>query len=213
MGLLLSQEYWSHATNQMWDLLPPRDRPMGRDRVIEFLEVAQRTLDQLVDDKDFYHDLHLLAKLAAAAPGVPPKETAEFRNFIDRFLEFERTLFLQSGMNEDAVSHLLGDIACVAEQINDIHVDIYGMAGRLKALRERLRVIRAEEREFLQSETRCRYTWRIVKGCAIVGVDGGTAAAANLIFPILGGIVSAGPALLSIKVGAAMVSDALKDRI
>ena len=213
MGILLNQQHWSHATNQMWGLLPPRDRPMGRDQVIQFLDVAQKTLDQLVDDKDFYHDLHLLAKLSALAPDAPPKETAEFRNFIDRFLETERTLFLQSNMNEDAASDLLRDIAHVAEQINDIHVDVYGMAARLKALAERLRGIRAGERDTLLSEARCRYTWKVIKGCAIVGIDGGTVAAANVMFPILGGILSAGPALISIKVGAAMVSDVLKDRI
>jgi hypothetical protein len=197
----------------MWELRPTREGVMEHKQAIEFLEIALKTLEELVHDKDFYQDLSMVAKLAAAAPGVPPKETAEFRRFLDGFLAAERALLIQSKINEDAAADILEEIARIVEVIKDVQVDILGLAARLNLVIERIRTALRDEMETLRRETRHRDIWRVIKGCAIVGIDSGSVAAVNLALPIIGGVLAAGPALLSIKVGAAVVSDVMKDKI
>jgi hypothetical protein len=213
MGILLDPEYWGNAINRMWAVLPPRDNPMSREQTIAFLDIAQKTLDDLVQDKDFHQDLDTLAKLAEAAPRVPPKETEFFRRFLNRFLVGEEALLRQSGMNVEAIDRLIMEIGEIAGAVSDIKVDIRGLEKRLIVFTENLRKARRDEMGHLETENRRRDTWKVIKGCAIVGVDGGSVFAANLVAPIIGALVSGGPALLSIEVGATMVSDVLKDKI
>jgi len=116
-GFLLDQEHWSRAINEMWEVRPTRDSVMDRAQVIKFLEIAEKALIDLVHDPKFAHDLHTVAQLAAQAPDVPPKETVEFRRFLERFLASERALLIQSNMNEDAAVEILADIARIVETI------------------------------------------------------------------------------------------------
>jgi hypothetical protein len=186
---------------------------MEREKVISFLDIACRTLQELIHDRAFHEDLRTLAALGAAAPMIPPRPTPTFQAFLNRFMSFERTLLIQSKMNENVAADLLHDIRQIAELIHEVEVDIHALEQRLKDVAERTCSALRSETAALTRETQSRETWKVIKGCAIVAIDGGSAWAAHLIVPIIGGLVSAGPALLSIRIGSAMVSDVLRDRI
>jgi hypothetical protein len=115
-------------------------------------------------------------------------------------------------MNEEAAADLLSDVRQIVELMDVAHVDVRGLALQLRLAANRTCAAHKSENKVLQTEARSRETWKLTKGCAIVCIDGGSVAIANLISPIIGGLVSGGPALISIQVGATMVSDVLKDR-
>jgi hypothetical protein len=213
MGILFDGEHWSRAVNGMWELRRPRESVMPIGNIVAFLEIACKTLEDLIYDKDFDSDLALAAKLAAAAPGVPPTGTEQFDRFLDRFIGAERTLFIQSKMDEHVAANLLSEIRQTVEFLNKTHVDIRGLAQGLKRVTELTCSASKREADAVEADRRGRNTWKAIKGCAIIGIDGGSTVAAGLIHPILAGLVGAGPALVSIKVGGAMVSDVLKDII
>ncbi|MEY9604311.1 hypothetical protein ABIF74_009003 [Bradyrhizobium japonicum] len=213
MGKLLDPHHWSRAVDQLWVLVPARGNVMPGPNLVTFFSVACKTLEQLVDDEDFDADLNMLAQLVAAAPDVPPKETSDFRRFLESFLAAERALLIQSKMNEEAAAEILSDVRQVVELMDVANVDIRGLALQLRLAAKRTCAAHKSENKVLQTEARYRETWKVIKGCAIVGIDGGSVAIASLIKPIIGGIVAAGPALISARVGSTMVSDVLKDRI
>ena len=132
---------------------------------------------------------------------------------MESFLAAERALLIQSKMNEEAPVDLLSDVRQIVELMDVANVDVRGLALQLRLAAKRTCSAHKSENKVLQTEARYRETWKVIKGVAIVGIDGGSVAIANLIYPIMGGLVSAGPALLSTKVGAAMVSDVLKNKI
>ena len=197
----------------MWVEKPAGDAVMDRGSVIRFLEIAEKTLTDLVQDRKLPRDLQTVARLTAASPDVPPKETAEFRKFLDRFLGCERALLLQSGMIEAAATEILSDLEAIAEAIREPVLDVYGLQAKLNLVTERIRAARNKELVIIQRETLGKNVWRVVKGCALLGIDGGSIYIANLIVPILGGVISAGPAALSIKVGISIASEGAKEII
>jgi hypothetical protein len=213
MGKLLDPHHWSRAVDEMWALVPARGSVMPGANLVRFFSVACKTLEQLVADKDFDADLSVLAKLVSVAPGVPPKDTSDFRRFLESFLAAEHALLIQSKMNEEAAAEVLSDVRQIVELMDVAEVDVRGLALQLRLAAKRTCAAHKSENKVLQTEARYRETWKVIKGCAIVGIDGGSVAIASLIHPIIGGLVSAGPALISIRVGSTMVSDVLKDKI
>jgi hypothetical protein len=120
MGKLLDPHHWSRAVDEMWALVPARGNVMPGTNLAAFFSVACKALEQLVADKDFDADLNVLAKLVSVAPGVPPKDTNDFRRFLESFLASEHALLIQSKMNEEAAA----DAGSVAAATPSTHATV-----------------------------------------------------------------------------------------
>ncbi len=212
MGILLDEKHWARAINKMWELRPPRHEPMPREQVAEFLQVACRSLSDLLEDPEFLPDLRYVAELSRKAGGVPPVASQEFTRFFEEFMRAERALLLQSGMDLDSASDLLEEIDQITQIIQHFDHDVVDLGGRLEFATKLACDSSWKEADVAEQESRIRDVWRVVKGGAIVGIDGAAAAAGTIFGGIVGGVVAAGPAAASVSFGSALIYDAVKNR-
>jgi hypothetical protein len=172
MGVLLDPNHWTRAVNEIWRLRPTPGEPLSMDKARQILQIACKTLNDLVNDPDFGKDLKHLIALAASAPGVPSANAKEFADFIAQFQRAEREMLLSSKMEERAVVELLAGTAiefanllALASNVDEIERRVRWLAK--KTCEINLDMVREEDRAAFVDDVR-----NAIAGIAMVAVDG-----------------------------------------
>lgn len=204
MGALLDSNHWVRAVNEIWRLRPAPGQPLSIDKAREILQIACKSLDDAVTDRDFRKDLNHLAELAANTPRVPPAGSKEFSDFIGQFQRAERDMLMASKMEEKAVVDLLNDTQRVFGNLVDWATSADEIERRVRWLAKKvcdlnLDMVSEEKRTEFVDDVR-----NAIAGIAVVAVDGAALLPAAVLPPV------AAIAKESIKFGFNKLTAALK---
>jgi hypothetical protein len=210
MGLLRDTIYWSNVSNQMFKMRPPAGVPLSRQETIIFLGTACKALTDLISDHDLEKDLNLAANILHQNAPPPDLFSSGVRDFLGEFARAEIVLLLQSGMDFDAAVNLVRELRRAAEFAKDINAKtVSTLRERLEPLRDKTCKATSDERNFLDKEARTLHFWRVVKGCAAIGIDTIVGGGALLIDPVvIGPLTGMAVGGASIGYGTAMIMKA-----
>lgn len=190
MGRLSDSSYWSRAIEDLWQYRPISNQPMTAEQLTGFLTSVCNTLDGLVTSKDFESDLEIVKEQHSALINaqseqgeLPALGTKDFQRYFDEFIEYERALLIQSGMNEYQATDLIDEIRSINRKIKHFDQDVHGLRGRLEfaatlaCQAAEMETKTAKERE--EQEMRSKDLFTVIKGSAVVGIDSAIALAGS----------------------------------